>query len=228
MSVRGRKKPIDILFNLEHQEGPPQEVVEVLEDEDSPVLEDNDLAAEEERDDDEAGADSVLERLKSKTFVVATRALAQSPQWVSVSHVFKEPNDTEILKRAGVKSLDDTRYAQYTSRLARLRKIKDYPYVMQMLERELDYQEVAEIFVRVNSLGVKLRGSDLALAQNYSTMAEFAQAVGSFPRRVRGEMVYSRSRSPGASHGRFCEQAESLPNRRNYSHHETKISVGGG
>ena len=34
-----------------------------------------------------------------------------------------------------------------------------------MLERELDYQEVAEIFVRVNSLGVKLRGSDLALAQ---------------------------------------------------------------
>jgi len=36
---------------------------------------------------------------------------------------------------------------------------------MQVLERDLAYEEVAEIFVRVNSLGVKLRGSDLALAQ---------------------------------------------------------------
>ncbi len=36
---------------------------------------------------------------------------------------------------------------------------------MQVLERNLTYEEVAEIFVRVNSLGVKLRGSDLALAQ---------------------------------------------------------------
>jgi hypothetical protein len=36
---------------------------------------------------------------------------------------------------------------------------------MHVLPRGLDYEEVAEIFVRVNSLGVKLRGSDLALAQ---------------------------------------------------------------
>jgi hypothetical protein len=36
---------------------------------------------------------------------------------------------------------------------------------MHVLSRDLSYEEVAEIFVRVNSLGVKLRGSDLALAQ---------------------------------------------------------------
>src|SRR5260370_11961639 len=36
---------------------------------------------------------------------------------------------------------------------------------MQVLERGLAYDEVAEIFVRVNSLGMKLGGSDLALAQ---------------------------------------------------------------
>src|SRR5437667_11601596 len=64
VSVRGRKKPIEILFNLEHPEGPPQELVEVLEDEDSPVIEDTDLYTEEERDDDEVGTASVLERLK--------------------------------------------------------------------------------------------------------------------------------------------------------------------
>jgi hypothetical protein len=35
---------------------------------------------------------------------------------------------------------------------------------MHVLERNLSYEEVTAIFVRVNSLGVKLRGSDLALA----------------------------------------------------------------
>jgi hypothetical protein len=36
---------------------------------------------------------------------------------------------------------------------------------MDVLERGLSYDEVTEIFVRVNSLGAKLRSSDLALAQ---------------------------------------------------------------
>src|SRR5438270_13645130 len=36
---------------------------------------------------------------------------------------------------------------------------------MHVLDRTLTYEEVAEVFVRVNSLGMKLRGSDLALAQ---------------------------------------------------------------
>lgn len=36
VSVRGRKKPIDILFNLEHPEGPPTDIVEVESDEDPP------------------------------------------------------------------------------------------------------------------------------------------------------------------------------------------------
>src|SRR5690349_2940038 len=36
---------------------------------------------------------------------------------------------------------------------------------MDVLERRLTYDEVTEIFVRVNSLGAKLRSSDLALAQ---------------------------------------------------------------
>src|SRR5262249_31208008 len=38
-------------------------------------------------------------------------------------------------------------------------------YRMDVLERRLSYNEVTEIFVRVNSLGAKLRSSDLALAQ---------------------------------------------------------------
>ena len=70
-----------------------------------------------------------------------------------------------FLKRAGITDLDDPRCEKYSQRLARLRGIRKYMYRMDVLERTLSYDEVTEIFVRVNSLGAKLRSSDLALAQ---------------------------------------------------------------
>lgn len=99
------------------------------------------------------------------TFVVATRKLEQLPQWVKVSEVFKTDSDAPFLKRAGISGFDDPRYEKYSQRLARLRGIRKYVYRMDVLERTLSYDEVTEIFVRVNSLGAKLRSSDLALAQ---------------------------------------------------------------
>jgi len=99
------------------------------------------------------------------TFVVATRKLAQLPQWVKVTEVFSSNSDTPFLKRAGITNFDDPRYEKYSQRLAKLRSIRNYVYRMDVLERHLSYDEVTEIFVRVNSLGAKLRSSDLALAQ---------------------------------------------------------------
>jgi hypothetical protein len=84
---------------------------------------------------------------------------------MKVSEVFKLDKDAPFLKRAGVTDLDDPRAHKYSERLARLRGIKKYMYRMDVLERSLTYDEVTEIFVRVNSLGAKLRSSDLALAQ---------------------------------------------------------------
>lgn len=60
---------------------------------------------------------------------------------------------------------DDPNYERYSQRLAQVRGIRKYMYRMDILERHLKYGEVTEIFVRVNSLGAKLRSSDLALAQ---------------------------------------------------------------
>src|SRR4029077_11106094 len=65
----------------------------------------------------------------------------------------------------GITDLDDPRSERYSQRLGRLRSIRRYVYRMDVLERTLTYDEVTEIFVRVNSLGAKLRSSDLALAQ---------------------------------------------------------------
>lgn len=121
----------------------------------------------EERIEDETDSteDELQERFNRMTFVVATKKLARLPHWVNVSEVFKEDNDAPFLKQAGVETLDDLNYKRYADRLARLRAIRKYSYRMDVLERSLSYDEVTEIFVRVNSLGAKLRSSDLALAQ---------------------------------------------------------------
>jgi hypothetical protein len=166
--VNGRVRPIELLFNLEH---PDQlSVISEVDDDTADALEDSgdngedgEEATEEEAD---ASEDELQKRFNRMTFVVATRKLEQLPQWVNVSEVFQRKNDiTHFLKQAGITSLDDPRAERYTQRLNRLRGISDYIYRMDVLERSLSYDEVTEIFVRVNSLGAKLRSSDLALAQ---------------------------------------------------------------
>src|SRR6187549_171863 len=51
--VRYRKRPIDILFNLEHPEGPPTDVLEVQGDEDALVLPDDEVPDEDTEDTDQ-------------------------------------------------------------------------------------------------------------------------------------------------------------------------------
>jgi hypothetical protein len=159
--VRGRKKPIDILFNLDHPEGAPVELTEVDDDSESPLLAEEEGALDEEEDE----ADDLQQRLRKRTFVVASKALASIPTWIRVSDVFNpKKGDWALLKPLGLQP-DDPLYEKYSQRLQKLRAIQQYQYVMHVLDRKLSYEEVAEIFVRVNSLGVKLRSSDLAMAQ---------------------------------------------------------------
>ena len=104
------------------------------------------------------GEKNIQERLKQRTFVVASSALLADPRWVKVSDIFKgDRTDAQILKPL-VTSFDDPLFDKYSKRLQAVRKIRDYPYVMHVLDKSLSYEEVAEIFVRVNSLGIKLRG----------------------------------------------------------------------
>lgn len=150
VSVRGRRRPIDLLFNLEHpdQLAVVTEVEENGDDEDD-VDDDSELIS----DETDSTEDELLKRFNKMTFVVATRKLEQLPHWVKVSEVFKTDNDAPFLKRAGISGFDDPRYEKYSQRLARLRGIRKYVYRMDVLERTLSYDEVTEIFVRVNSLG---------------------------------------------------------------------------
>ena len=157
--VKNRTKPIDLLFNLEH----PDDLDIVTEvHEKGPEAKKGEGRLEDEAD---ATENELQKRLNRMTFVVATKKLERLPQWIRVSEVFKNNNDTTFLRQAGVKDFDDPKYRRYTDRLAKLRKIREYAYRIDALDRALSYNEVTEIFVRVNSLGAKLRGADLALAQ---------------------------------------------------------------
>jgi len=154
VNVRRRRRPIEILFNLEHPDNPLTSIDSDEDDED-----------EFESDEFEQTENALNETIEQMTFVVSSSKLAASSNWIRVSEVFKDNSDKSFLTKAGVESFDDPRYDKYTERLKNLRSIRDYVYRMDVLESNLSYEEVTEIFVRVNSLGAKLRGSDLALAQ---------------------------------------------------------------
>ncbi len=158
--VRERQKlrQIEILFNLEH----PDELVTITEIDDAPEVSFQ-SSMDDDLDDDEE--ETIQDRLNQFTFIVSTPQLTKSPKWVNVSEVFASHSDAEFLKKAGVISLDDPLYTRYSERLKNLRQIREYAYRLDVLEPTLSYEEVTEIFIRVNSLGVKLRSSDLALAQ---------------------------------------------------------------
>jgi hypothetical protein len=160
--VRDRKRPVEIMFNLEH----PDELTFITEVADestdaSDAVED-DLDGEADATDD--SDDVLLARINRRAFVVASNKIKALANWVAVTDVFSK-DEAELLESAGVTNLKDARYKKYSRRLQRLRNISNYEYRVDVLEKTMSYEEVTEIFVRVNSLGAKLRSSDLALAQ---------------------------------------------------------------
>lgn len=174
--VRNKRKPIDILFNLEHPDTLEEELTS---------LEEEDFEDEDFEDDDSS---DLQEELRKRTFVIESSRLRNDPTWVSVTDIFKK-TDSQILRAIGVNS-DDERWDKYTHRLSRVRQIENYEYVMIILDKKMSYEEVTEIFVRVNSLGAKLRGSDLALAQLTSRWKGFMSELEEFAKEFDSNEDY--------------------------------------
>src|SRR5207249_619127 len=83
--------------------------------------------------------------------------------WISVTKLFKDGVGA-ILRDLKI-GADHPQFDNYNSRLNQLySRKKNYMYPIQVI-RNQSYQEVTNIFIRVNSSGTRLRGTDLALAQ---------------------------------------------------------------
>lgn len=85
MKVRGRKKPIEILFNLEH----PDQLTVVTEVDENGDDDDEDII----EDETDSSDDELQRRFDKMTFVVATKKLEQLAHWIKVSEVFKTDDD---------------------------------------------------------------------------------------------------------------------------------------
>jgi len=148
VQVKWRKRPIELLFNLDH----PDELMSVMETDSEDAVDESEL--------------SIADKLRRRAFVVGTKQIAAQQQWIRVSDIF-HTEAFDILESKGfdISAMDRELRRKYTSRLAAVKAIEDYSYRVDILEKEKSYEEVTEIFVRVNSLGARLRSSDLALAQ---------------------------------------------------------------
>ena len=103
------------------------------------------------------------ESKKELYFQMRNKKIENKPNWISVTKLFKEGVGT-ILRQLKI-GPDSENYDKYNERLNQLYNRKEnYLYPIQII-RDKPYSEVTDIFIRVNSSGTRLRGSDLALAQ---------------------------------------------------------------
>lgn len=150
--VRGRRKSLDIVFNVLHPEFDDEELL--------------DADAEVE---DEEGEEEEIDALdfEKKTFVVATRRLMNQPGWISLRKVFKEDQVSlwmAVVECLGL-DLKSDKAKLISTRISKLKDIAKVPIPIVTLPSTMDYRTVTDVFCRVNSAGARLRGSDLALAQ---------------------------------------------------------------
>jgi hypothetical protein len=118
----------------------------------------------------------------SERFEVATAFHSTQKGWISVTSVFTNG----VLPAFNELKLDLTspEAQQALEHLSRLDAIKKYTYHINVLNG-LTYEEVTDIFVRINSGGTRLSNADLALAQISSRWHGVTDALETFQMRAR-------------------------------------------
>jgi len=148
-----KEKPIEVYFNMNHPDNFQE--YDTIDDYENTL----DDYTDDEYEDGEDGEDS-----EHLIFQLRSRKIENKPNWVSVTKLFKDGLAAIITEKHLQSS--DPNYAKYLQRLTELYNRKDnYYYPIQILSKDKSYAEVTDVFVRVNSAGMKLRTADLALAQ---------------------------------------------------------------
>jgi hypothetical protein len=118
----------------------------------------------------DAGDDGVevYFNLDTELFERYSKRLSRDPRWVSVRQVVNaDKGDLAVLhaiEATGGPTTKDPKAQDYLNRLQRLRKIGDYKFPIEIFRSD-DYEQVTELFVRINSAGTRLRAAELVLAQ---------------------------------------------------------------
>lgn len=105
---------------------------------------------------------NVVFNVETERFQIQSAATAKDPHWVRVAEVL-DADKLSVLRKAICESVPALDEDDVEERLGRLRGISKYEYYLEILT-DLAYNEVADIFVRVNSKGRALKTVDLTLA----------------------------------------------------------------
>ena len=97
--------------------------------------------------------------IETEQFEVANAAIKRDPQWIPVTDVFQR-GAVDVATERDLITGEDAK--ELLRRLSHLEHIKDITVPVHI---GFDYDEVTEIFVRVNSKGTRLRQSELAIAR---------------------------------------------------------------
>lgn len=121
----------------------------------------------------------IVFNVDNERFQVQSAATGRDPRWVRVADVINLDKLSHLRRRIceEVAELDED---EIDDRLGRLRGISKYEYYLEILT-DLSYDEVAQIFVRVNSKGRSLKTVDLTLA---TLSARWPGVVGKVEKEV--------------------------------------------
>jgi ribosome-associated translation inhibitor RaiA len=104
----------------------------------------------------------VVFNVEEERFQIQSAATKKDVRWITVHAVLSADDVIDLVDDLSTK-LPHLERKVVSQRLGRLRAIGDYSYFIEVLDN-LGYEEVTEIFVRVNSRGRPLKTTDLALA----------------------------------------------------------------
>jgi hypothetical protein len=107
-------------------------------------------------------------RPQSGTFAVPDATTERDPEYIpDISEVFNRPTHktiAEYLKRlSAAREVSDAEEEQVAEAIGRLAGLTNYPFIALELSQQCTEEQVADVFVRINSEGKKLNQSDFIL-----------------------------------------------------------------
>jgi len=116
------------------------------------------------------GGISIAFRPRDEQFDVTDAAIARDPEYLPSITALWTGDDYEVinafierLREAKPEALEDGDEKRVRNALHRLSSLKDYPFLAVQIGYEVDEESVANIFMRVNSGGIKLTQADFIL-----------------------------------------------------------------
>jgi hypothetical protein len=105
----------------------------------------------------------VVFNVETERFQIESAATKKDARWLNVFDVLKGTEGVYGLVTKLHQRLPEMSPDLLSNRIEQVRQINNYPYHVEIVEN-LSYEQVTDIFVRVNSKGTSLKAVDLALA----------------------------------------------------------------